>query len=92
VRQWHGLQVTDDVVALAVGGRYSTDKHLTYGQYNSLTRAHVAVYDARAGCGACPRTPSAGTDHARGLQDAARELALNATYYPTAWQRHAVLA
>jgi CubicO group peptidase (beta-lactamase class C family) len=43
----HGLQVKDDVVALTVGGRYSTDKFLTYDQYNSLTRALVAAYDAR---------------------------------------------
>ncbi len=43
----HGLQVKDDVVALTVGGRYSTDKFLTYDQYNSLTRALRAAYDAR---------------------------------------------
>jgi CubicO group peptidase (beta-lactamase class C family) len=109
----HGLQIKDDVVALAVGGRYSTDKFLTYDQYNSLTRALVAAYDARGLDAALAlyaerrrRDPghmsprwldelaahAAGAGRAQGVQDAARVLALNATYYPAAWQTHVALA
>ena len=106
----HGLQVKDDVVALTVGGRYSTDKLLTYDQYNSLTRALVAAYDARGLDAALavyaerrrrdpghmsPRWLNELAAHAVGagrVPDAARVLALNATYYPTAWQTHVALA
>jgi hypothetical protein len=109
----HGLQVKDDVVALTVGGRYSTDKFLTYDQYNSLTRALVAAYDARGLDAALAlyaerrrRDPghmsprwldelaahAAGVGRVHGLQDAARVLALNTTYHPTAWQTHVALA
>ena len=35
---------------------------------------------------------AAGAGRVQGLQDAARLLALNATYYPTAWQTHVALA
>lgn len=106
----HGLKVKDDVVALTVGGRYSTDKLLTYDQYNSLTRALVAAYDARGLDAALalyaarrrrdpghmsPRWLDELAAHAAGagrVPDAARVLALNATYYPTAWQTHVALA
>jgi CubicO group peptidase (beta-lactamase class C family) len=106
----HGLQVKDDVVALTVGGRYSTDKFLTYDQYNSLTRALVAAYDTRGLEAALalyaerrrrdpgdmsPRWLDELAAHAAGarrVQDAARVLTLNTTYYPTAWQTHVALA
>jgi regulator of sirC expression with transglutaminase-like and TPR domain len=106
----HGLQVKDDVVALTVGGRYSTDKFLTYDQYNSLTRALVAAYDGRGLDAALalyaerrrrdpghmsPRWLDELAAHAAGagrVQDAARVLTLNTTYYPTAWQTHVALA
>ena len=41
----HGLQIKDDLLALAVGGHYSIDKFLTYDQYNSLTRQLTKAYD-----------------------------------------------
>lgn len=47
VNNEHGLQIKDDVLALTVGGQYSTDKFLTYDQYNSLTRQLVKAYDQK---------------------------------------------
>ena len=45
VNNEHGLQIKDDVLKLTIGGQYSTDKFLTYDQYNSLTRELVKTYD-----------------------------------------------
>ena len=45
VNNEHGLQIKDDVIDLTVGGKYSTDKFLTYDQYNSLTRELIKTYD-----------------------------------------------
>lgn len=47
VNNEHGLQIKDDVLKLTIGGRYSTDKFLTYDQYNSLTRQLVKAYDQK---------------------------------------------
>ena len=47
VNNEHGLQIKDDVLALTIGGQYSTDKFLTYDQYNSLTRQLVNAYDQK---------------------------------------------
>jgi CubicO group peptidase (beta-lactamase class C family) len=45
VNNEHGLQIKDDVLELTIGGKYSTDKFLTYDQYNSLTRRLTKAYD-----------------------------------------------
>lgn len=47
VNNEHGLQIKDEVLKLTIGGQYSTDKFLTYDQYNSITRQLVKAYDQK---------------------------------------------
>ncbi len=41
----HGLQIKDDLLDFTIGGEYSTDKFLTYTQYNSPVRQLTKLYE-----------------------------------------------